>query len=98
MSERWHVRVSGGNSRFVACAQAQWSDIWPNQKNPPIFRLNLGKSPGRGGKIGSNSLALHTILTPRSDDDRRLGPVETPFRGGVSLLGTKFNNQHEVEK
>jgi hypothetical protein len=56
-----------------------------DQKNPPIFALNLGKSPGPGGKIGSNSLALHTILTPRSDDDRRVGPVETPFRGGFSL-------------
>jgi hypothetical protein len=55
------------------------------RKNPPVFALNLGKSPGRGGKIGSNSLAFHTILTPRSDDDRRFGPVETPLQGGVSL-------------
>jgi hypothetical protein len=51
----------------------------PHQKNPPIFPLNLGKSPGRGGKIGSKPLAFHTILTPRSDDDRRFGPVETPL-------------------
>jgi hypothetical protein len=55
------------------------------RKNPPVFALNLGKSPGRGGKIGSKPLAFHIILTLGSDDDRRVGPVETPFRGGVSL-------------
>jgi hypothetical protein len=57
----------------------------PHQKNPPIFPLNLGESPGRGGKIGSKTLGLHIILTPASDDGRRFGPVETPFQGGVSL-------------
>jgi hypothetical protein len=70
-----------------------------HQKIPPIFAFNLGESPGQGGKIGSNSLAFHTILTSRSDDDRRVGPVEAPLRGGVSHLEPKPNLKlYEVEK